>query len=200
MHFSRNCPEQNKVQSSSNKPPGVASFGIDVDFGDIENQHELSVQSLDCEIAANNINVAVGGNENDEDPGPDDLPETDNFDMESDIVSSELDDETSIEDDSRSYNPWIGDPLGNRAEERCRDTRVSRCAEPTTQPTLPSARLGNPLACASVFVAAVCPINRASAVVTRPAAHPIISHPIQLTCSCARVYSWLLCARSLARA
>jgi len=31
---------------------------------------------------------------------------------------SEIDDETSTEEDSQSYNPWIGDPLGNRAEER----------------------------------------------------------------------------------
>lgn len=28
---------------------------------------------------------------------------------------SETDNETSTEEDSRSYNPWIGDPLGNRA-------------------------------------------------------------------------------------
>jgi len=78
------------------------------------------------------------------------------------------------------------------ATPRCRDTRVSRCAKPTMQLTSPSAQLGNPLARASVFVAAVRPITRASVVVTRPAAHPIISHPIQLTCSRARVYSWLL--------
>jgi len=79
----------------STKPPGVVSFGIGVDFGDIENQRKLSARSQDCGLTINNIDVRT----------------------ESDVTLSEIDDETSTEEDSRSYNPWIGDPLGNRAEE-----------------------------------------------------------------------------------
>ena len=117
-HFSRNCPERNKVASTSSKPPGVASFGIDLDFGDIENQRELSTRSRDCEVSANNIHVAVDANEDDENAESDDLPENNELDTESDIVLSDLGEGTSTEEDSRSYNPWIGDPLGYRAEER----------------------------------------------------------------------------------
>jgi len=116
-HFSRNCPEQNKVSSSSNKPPGVASFGINVDFGDIENQRELSARSQDCEITANNISIPEDVDETDDEPELDNTA-MDDPDTESDIALSELDDDTSTKDDSRSYNPWIGDPLGQRAEEQ----------------------------------------------------------------------------------
>jgi len=43
-HFSRNCPQRNKVASSSkgDAPPGVTSYGVEVDFGDIESQRGLS--------------------------------------------------------------------------------------------------------------------------------------------------------------
>ena len=39
-HFLRNCPQQNKVASLSkgNSPPGVMSYGVDIDFGDVECQ------------------------------------------------------------------------------------------------------------------------------------------------------------------
>jgi len=109
-HFSCNCPERNKVSSSSNKPPGVVSFGINVDFSDIENQCELSVQSQDCEITANNISIPEDIDEINDKPELDNAA-TDDLDTGSDITLSELDDDTSTEDDSRSYNPWIGDPL-----------------------------------------------------------------------------------------
>jgi len=119
-HFSRNCPDRNKVSSDSTKPPGVVSFGIGVDFGDIENQRELSARSRDCDLTINNINVLGEEVEVEDDNEPDDLPEviTDDVSTESDVTLSEIDDETSTEEDSRSYNPWISDPLGNRAEER----------------------------------------------------------------------------------
>jgi len=43
-HFSRNCPQRNKVASSSkgDAPPGVMSYSVKVDFGDIESQQGLS--------------------------------------------------------------------------------------------------------------------------------------------------------------
>jgi len=46
-HFSRNCPQRNKVASSSkgNSPPGVTSYGVDIDFGDVECQRGLSKAS-----------------------------------------------------------------------------------------------------------------------------------------------------------
>lgn len=42
-HFSRNCPERQKISSS--KPPGVSSFGVDVDFGDVERQRQAGLLS-----------------------------------------------------------------------------------------------------------------------------------------------------------
>lgn len=42
-HFSRNCPERQKVSSSS-KPPGVTSFGVDVD----RSLFELHSSSQSC--------------------------------------------------------------------------------------------------------------------------------------------------------
>jgi len=56
-HFSWNCPERNKVPSTWNKPPSVASFRIDVNFGDAENQRELSAHSQECGLMVNNINI-----------------------------------------------------------------------------------------------------------------------------------------------
>jgi len=75
------------------------SFGINVDFGDIENQCNLSVRSQDCEITANNISILEDVDEIDDEPKLDDAA-TDDLDMESDIALSELDDNTSTEDDS----------------------------------------------------------------------------------------------------
>ena len=53
-HFSRNCPQRNKIASSShsNAPPGVTSYGVDLDFGDLECQRGLSKAST-SEIHAN---------------------------------------------------------------------------------------------------------------------------------------------------
>ena len=46
-HFSRNCPQRNKVPSTlkHDSPPGVTSYGMGLDFGDIECQQELSKAS-----------------------------------------------------------------------------------------------------------------------------------------------------------
>jgi len=120
-HFSRNCPDRNKVPSASDKPPGVASFGIGVDFGDIEKQRELSTRSQDGDLTVSNINVLSEDDEIEDDSEPDNIPEVTSNDLgtESDISLSETDNETSTEEDSRSYNPWIGDLLGNRCESKC---------------------------------------------------------------------------------
>ena len=118
-HFSRNCPERNKVPSKSDKPPGIQSFGVGVDFGDVENQRELSKRSQGCELTINNIHLPGEGDELDANTDLNDLPEamTEDPETESDITLSEIGGDTSTED-SQSYNPWIGDPLGHRAEER----------------------------------------------------------------------------------
>jgi len=52
-HFSQNCPQRNKVPSTSkhNSPPGVMSYGMGLDFGDIECQRELS------KVSASGIHV-----------------------------------------------------------------------------------------------------------------------------------------------
>jgi len=75
------------------------------------------VRSQDCEITANNVSIPEDIDEINDEPKLDDAA-MDDLDTESDITLSELDDDTSTEDDSRSYNPWIGDPLGQRAEEQ----------------------------------------------------------------------------------
>ncbi|KIM58085.1 hypothetical protein SCLCIDRAFT_28358 [Scleroderma citrinum Foug A] len=63
--------------SESDEPPGVESFGINIDFGDIENQHELLVCLQDCGLAMNNINVPGEDNDDlDDDIELVDLPET----------------------------------------------------------------------------------------------------------------------------
>lgn len=60
-HFSRNCPDRNDVMSmESNKPPGMESFGINVNFGDLENQHKLSEHLQDHGLAMNNIHIPGG--------------------------------------------------------------------------------------------------------------------------------------------
>ncbi|KAI6146029.1 hypothetical protein BKA82DRAFT_4357359 [Pisolithus tinctorius] len=70
-HFSHNCPTRHTVSSLS-KPPRVASFGIDVDFGNVECQWQLA-KSLndDTEVTANFIHP-IGPTISDED---DDVPD-----------------------------------------------------------------------------------------------------------------------------
>ena len=74
-HFLQNCPDRNKVPSTSGKLPGVVSFGIGVDFRDVENQQELSAHSRDCEPTVNNIHIPGEGDELDADTDLDDLLE-----------------------------------------------------------------------------------------------------------------------------
>ena len=76
-HIARNCPERNEVSSTeADEPPGIESFGINVDLGDIENQRELSIRSRDCELTVNNINILSNDDEFDDDIVLADLPET----------------------------------------------------------------------------------------------------------------------------
>jgi len=51
----------------SDEPPGIKSFGINVDFGDIENQRELSERSRNHGLAMNNIHIPGGDIDLDED-------------------------------------------------------------------------------------------------------------------------------------
>ena len=54
----RNCPDRNEVSSTeSDETPSIKSFGINIDFGDIENQRKLSIRSCDCKLTVNNINI-----------------------------------------------------------------------------------------------------------------------------------------------
>jgi len=82
-------------------------------------------------------------------------------------------------EESLSSDSFFTGDRARAVNDCCRDTCVSRCAEPTMQLTSPSAQLGNPLACASVFVAAVHPITHASIGVTRPTAHPVARARVQ---------------------
>ena len=72
-HFSRNCPWRNKVVSSSNgnTPPGVTSYGVDLDFGDIECQRGL----LKVSASGVHINLMDLFESDNQDEGVDDLPE-----------------------------------------------------------------------------------------------------------------------------
>ena len=119
-HFSRNCPERNKVPSTSNKPPGVASSGVNVDFGDVENQCELSMRSQESGLAANNIHIFSDAEELDDNSDSDNVldAESDDFGVESITMSELMDDDTTESTNTGEYNPWIGDPLGLHAEEQ----------------------------------------------------------------------------------
>lgn len=118
-HFSRDCPERKKVPSTLDKPPDIENFGIDTDFGDVENQRQLSTCSQDSELTVNNIHIIGDNDESDDDVELDDLPEIVSNDLETEVmILSELDNNTSMKQDTREYNPWIGDPLGLRAEEQ----------------------------------------------------------------------------------
>jgi len=118
-HCSWNCPERNKVPSKSDKPPGIQSFGGGVDFRDVKSQHELLKHSQGCELTINNIHLPGEGDELDANTNLNDLPEatTEDPETESNITLSEIGGDTSTEEDSQSYNPWIRDPLGHHAEE-----------------------------------------------------------------------------------
>ena len=72
-HFSRNCPRRNKVMSSSNgnTPPGVVSYGVDLDFSDIKCQQSLLKASI-SDVHANLMDLFESDNQ---DKGIDDLPE-----------------------------------------------------------------------------------------------------------------------------
>ena len=67
-HFSRNCPDLNKVSSSSRGigPPGVSTFGVNIDYGVIEDQHEWSQASkANLSLGAISFNVEDDGLEPD---------------------------------------------------------------------------------------------------------------------------------------
>ena len=119
-HFSRNCPERNKVPSTSNKPPGVASFGVNIDFGDVKNQRELLMRSQESRLAANNIHIFSDAEELNDDSDSDNVldAESDDFGVKSITMSELTDDDTTESTNTGEYNPWIGDPLGLRAEEQ----------------------------------------------------------------------------------
>ena len=72
-HFSRNCPRRNKVASSSNgnAPPGVTSYGVDLDFGDIKCQRSLLKASASG-VHANLMDLFESDDQNED---IDDLPE-----------------------------------------------------------------------------------------------------------------------------
>lgn len=125
-HFLCNCPDRNKVPSTSNKPLGVMNFGINVDFGDVKNQHKLSIHSQESRLAANNIHIFGDEDELDDESEPDDnIPDiiSDDFSIES-LVLSELEgDNTTESTTTGDYNPWIREPLAHQAEEQLVGTR-----------------------------------------------------------------------------
>lgn len=73
-HFSRNCPERHKVSSSS-KPPGVSSFGVDVDFGDVENQRHLALSSEGDPVVMSNFIHIRGPTVHEDEEEADDIPD-----------------------------------------------------------------------------------------------------------------------------
>ena len=125
-HFLCNCPDRNKVPSTSNKPLGVMNFGINVDFGDVKNQHKLSIHLQESRLAANNIHIFGDEDELDDESEPDDnIPDiiSDDFGIES-LVLSELEgDNTTESTTTGDYNPWIREPLAHQAEEQLVGTR-----------------------------------------------------------------------------
>jgi len=59
-HFSRNCPDLNKVTLSStgSNPPGVTSFGVNIDYATIEEQRESSCATK-ANLSLGTISLAV---------------------------------------------------------------------------------------------------------------------------------------------
>ena len=59
-HFSRNCPDLNKVTSSSKglSPPGITTFRINIDYATIEEQRELSyAMKTDLSLSAASLTI-----------------------------------------------------------------------------------------------------------------------------------------------
>lgn len=109
-HFSRNCPDRHKVSSSS-KPPGVSSFGIDVDFGDVEAQRQLAISSgSDLKVMSNFIHLRGPGEPNTDDPD-DDLPDLESVWSDDDVYNR------AQFYGERIKGPTIGSPLEDRAAE-----------------------------------------------------------------------------------
>ncbi|KIO06696.1 hypothetical protein M404DRAFT_66349, partial [Pisolithus tinctorius Marx 270] len=74
-HFSRNCPDRRTV-SSSGKPPGITSFGVDMDFGDVESQRHLARSTEnDNEVSVNFIQTRGPSVQEDNDEPDDDFPD-----------------------------------------------------------------------------------------------------------------------------
>ncbi|KIN92989.1 hypothetical protein M404DRAFT_36508 [Pisolithus tinctorius Marx 270] len=128
-HFSRNCLTRHTVSSLS-KPPRVASFGIDVNFGDVECQRQLAKSSNDdTEVTANFIHP-IGPTISDED---DDVPDLES--IWSDDNSEDAGNRVTTDDDDlpegmrvyvysrsqflghRSTGPTFGYPLEEHAIE-----------------------------------------------------------------------------------
>jgi len=135
-HFSRNCPQRNKVASSSggNLPPGVTSYGVDIDFGDIKCQRGLSKASTSS-VQANLIESYESGSQGDD---IDSLPElmSDEYSLTKDESSlatpaNTSGGDTSSEDAESEASEWypykypfcrlptdFGEPLSERPRGR----------------------------------------------------------------------------------
>lgn len=61
-HFSCNCPDLNKVPSSSmgSHPPGISTFGWSINYGAIEDQCERS-QASKADLSLGTVSLAVDG-------------------------------------------------------------------------------------------------------------------------------------------
>ncbi|KIK11107.1 hypothetical protein PISMIDRAFT_19808 [Pisolithus microcarpus 441] len=132
-HFSRNCPDRQKV-TSSGKPPGVTSFGVDVDFGDVEQQRHLAKESEHEPGVSLNFIHTRGPTVNGED-GPDDtIPDLESVWSDQDDDDRSDNDVTTDESDPFGgmrihfyesgplqgplvTGPQIGTPLADRAME-----------------------------------------------------------------------------------
>ncbi|KIN96702.1 hypothetical protein M404DRAFT_33044 [Pisolithus tinctorius Marx 270] len=144
-HFSRNCPDRHTVSTSS-KPPGVTSFGVDIDFGDIECQRQLAASvDRDPEISVNFIQTRGPRVQDEEDLPEDDLPDLesvsddDNEERLSDIVTTDEDGlptgmQIYVYDrrpfwGNQSLGTWLGHPL-----EECAMDRLARICYPGDDP------------------------------------------------------------------
>lgn len=101
-HFSRNCPDIHTV-SSSGKPPGITSFGVNVDFGDVECQRQLARSTKnDSEVLVNFIQTRGPTVQDDEDEPEDDFP-----DLESISDDDEYDTSDRVTTDSKGPDDGI---------------------------------------------------------------------------------------------
>ncbi|KIO10654.1 hypothetical protein M404DRAFT_20901 [Pisolithus tinctorius Marx 270] len=143
-HFSRNCPDRQTVLNAG-KSSGVMSFGVGVDFGDIECQRQLASSSRHGPEVSLNFIQARGPTIQEDDGVPDDdLPDLESISDNEDYRTSDstIPEEEAPNDGIHVYTYrsnqvrgiwWVGTKLGHPLEDRAME-RLSGICYPGDDP------------------------------------------------------------------